>query len=104
VGLKAMTLWPAYQHFEEGAKGSIEVGKAADFVVLSHNPLRIDPLKIADIKVLETIKAGRSVYRLNAHQPSQAGALEGSCAASPRCLTAMAEVGAHLIGFDLHRH
>jgi predicted amidohydrolase YtcJ len=106
VGLKAMTLWPAYQHFEEGAKGSIEVGKAADLVVLSHNPLKIDPLKIADIKVLETIKAGRSVYRLNADadQPSRAGALEGSCAASPRCLTAMAEVGAHLVGVDLHRH
>jgi predicted amidohydrolase YtcJ len=31
--------------------------------VLSDNPLKIDPLKIADIKVLETIKEGRSVYR-----------------------------------------
>jgi predicted amidohydrolase YtcJ len=35
----------------------------ADFVVLSDNPLKIDPCKIADIKVLETIKAGQSIYR-----------------------------------------
>jgi predicted amidohydrolase YtcJ len=62
VGLKAMTLWAAYQHFEEKTKGSIEVGKLADFVILDANPLTIDRAKLADIAVLETIKEGATVY------------------------------------------
>jgi predicted amidohydrolase YtcJ len=61
-GLKAITIWPAYQHFEEDHKGSIEVGKQADFAILSANPLTIDPLQIANIKVLETINNGESVF------------------------------------------
>ena len=61
-GLKAITIWPAYQHFEEKVKGSIEVGKQADFVILSADPLTIDPLQIADIKVLETINDGQTVF------------------------------------------
>jgi predicted amidohydrolase YtcJ len=61
-GLKAQTIWAAYQYFEEKTKGSIEVGKLADFTLLDQNPLTIDPLKIAGIKVVETIKEGRSVY------------------------------------------
>jgi predicted amidohydrolase YtcJ len=63
VALKAMTLWAAYQHFEEKAKGSIEVGKVADLVVLSDNPIEIDPTRISEIEVVETIKNGLSVYR-----------------------------------------
>ncbi len=63
TALKAMTLWPAWQHFEEKSKGSIEVGKLADFVILSDNPLKVAPEKLADLKVLETIKEGKSVYR-----------------------------------------
>ncbi len=61
-GLKSITIWPAYQHFEEREKGSIEVGKQADFVILSDNPLTIDPMRIAEIKVLESINNGVSVY------------------------------------------
>jgi hypothetical protein len=61
--LEALTLSAAHQHFEEASKGSIEVGKLADFVVLSANPLRIDPAKLSEIRVLETIKEGVSVYR-----------------------------------------
>ena len=99
-----MTIWPAYQHFEENSKGSIEVGKVADFVVLSDNPVKIDPLKIADIKVVETIKSGRSVYRLDTEKKAEAGGIEASCASSPRCLTAMAEVGAQMAGVEFHRH
>lgn len=62
VALKAMTLWPAWQHFEADRKGSIAVGKDADFVILSANPLTVPPATIKDIKVDATIKAGRTVY------------------------------------------
>ena len=60
--LKAMTIWPAYQHFEESTKGSLEVGKLADFVILDQNPLTIAPTKLHQINILETIKDGVSVY------------------------------------------
>ena len=61
-GLKAITIWPAYEIFEEKTKGSLEPGKLADMVVLSDNPLTIDPTKINTIVVLETIKEGKTVY------------------------------------------
>lgn len=62
TALKAMTIWAAHQHFEEATKGSIEVGKLADFAVLSGNPLTVDPEKLAELKVVRTIKEGASVY------------------------------------------
>ncbi len=62
LALKAMTLWSAYQHFEEATKGSLEVGKRADMVILSANPLAVAPATIKDIKIVETIKDGVSVY------------------------------------------
>jgi len=61
--LKAITLWGAYEHFEEKSKGSLEPGKLADMVILSDNPLAIDPMKINTIVVLETIKEGKTVYK-----------------------------------------
>ena len=61
--IKAMTLWPAYQHFEEREKGSLKVGKQADFVILDRNPLTQEVADIQTIRVLETIKAGRTIYR-----------------------------------------
>ena len=61
--LKASTISAAYQLKEEKLKGSIEAGKMADFIVLSDNPLEIDPMRIKDIKVLETIKEGGTVYK-----------------------------------------
>ncbi|MGI9366656.1 MAG: amidohydrolase, partial [Rhizobiaceae bacterium] len=64
TALKAMTIWPAYQHFEENNKGSIEVGKLADFVVLSDDPTGIDPETLDTLKVLETVKEGNTVYSL----------------------------------------
>jgi predicted amidohydrolase YtcJ len=63
VALKAMTLWPAFQHFEESTKGSIEVGKNADLVILSENPLTVERAGLKDIEVVETIKNGGSIYR-----------------------------------------
>ena len=61
--LKCITEWSAYQHFEEGTKGTVEIGKLADLVILDSNPLTVDKEKIKDIIVLETIKEGYSVYR-----------------------------------------
>lgn len=63
TALKAMTIWAAHQHFEEAAKGSIEVGKLADFVVLSDNPISVAPEALAALKVVETIKEGASIHR-----------------------------------------
>ena len=63
TALKAMTIWPAWQHFEEKSKGSIEVGKLADFVILSDNPMTVPEEQLAELKVLETIKEGVSIYK-----------------------------------------
>jgi predicted amidohydrolase YtcJ len=60
--LKAVTINAARQHFEEKRKGTIEVGKEADFVILSHNPLKTDVKKLRDIEVLETINDGKIIY------------------------------------------
>jgi len=62
--LKASTINAAYQFYEEGRKGSIEVGKLADLVILSDNPLKVDPMDIREIEVLETIKEGQTVHRV----------------------------------------
>jgi predicted amidohydrolase YtcJ len=61
--LKAITIDAAYQYREEASKGSIEAGKRADLVVLSANPLTVKPMAIRDIKVVETIKDGKTIYR-----------------------------------------
>ncbi len=62
-GIRAMTLDAAYQFFEENSKGSLTVGKRADIVVLEENPLEVPSMAIKDIKVLETIKDGKTVFR-----------------------------------------
>lgn len=60
--LKAVTIWSAYEYFEEGSKGSIEVGKRADLVILDRSPLDVEPMEIKDIKVMTTIKEGKVIY------------------------------------------
>lgn len=60
--LKASTINAAYQFKEEDIKGSLEVGKMADMIIIDQNPLEIDPQALKDLKVLETIKEGQSVY------------------------------------------
>jgi hypothetical protein len=61
---RPMTIWPASQHFEEKEKGSIEIGKLADFARLDQNPLTVPQDLLVDIKVAETIKDGVSIYTL----------------------------------------
>jgi len=63
TALKAMTIWPAYQHFEENTKGSLEQGKLADFVILSKDPTAIDPETLHQVEVTETVKSGETIYR-----------------------------------------
>jgi predicted amidohydrolase YtcJ len=65
TALKAMTIWPAWQHFEEDSKGSIEPGKLADLVILDKDPTAVDPENIDQIKVVETIKEGVTVFDLS---------------------------------------
>jgi predicted amidohydrolase YtcJ len=62
-GLKAMTIWVAEQYGEQDLKGTLAAGKLADLVILDGNPLTVDPMAIKDIKVVETIKEGVSIYR-----------------------------------------
>ncbi len=63
TALKSMTIWPAYQHFEEDRKGSLEPGKLADLVILSDDPTAIDPEALDSLAVLETIKEGETIHR-----------------------------------------
>ena len=61
--LYAVTQGAAYQYFEESEKGSIAVGKRADLVVLEKNPMKVDPLVLADVAVIETFSRGKSIYK-----------------------------------------
>lgn len=61
--IKCYTLNSAYAAFEENIKGSIEVGKLADLIVLSDDILTIDPVKIKDASVDMTILDGRIIYK-----------------------------------------
>ena len=63
AALQALTTGPAWQIFEEDRKGRIKAGLLADFVILDRNPLTTPVTDIKAIKVLETIKDGRSVWK-----------------------------------------
>jgi hypothetical protein len=62
--LQMYTLGGAYAAFEEREKGSIEVGKLADMVVLNSDPTRVAPEEIKDIQVEKTIVNGEVVWEL----------------------------------------
>ncbi|WP_298520545.1 amidohydrolase [uncultured Kordia sp.] len=59
--LKGMTIWAAFSNFEENEKGSIEVGKFADFIVLDKNIMEIPENEILNTNVSETYIAGKKV-------------------------------------------
>ena len=61
--IKAVTINGAYQYFEEDSKGSIEEGKIADFIIIDKNPLEINTSELKNIKILETIKEGKVIFR-----------------------------------------
>ena len=60
--LQAYTKDAAYASFEEDIKGTLEVGKLADFVVLSEDITAINPVKIREVEVLQTYVGGKKVY------------------------------------------
>jgi hypothetical protein len=62
VALKSVTDYAAYAQFEERSKGTLESGKLADLVILEKNPLKVDPMTIRGIRVVETFKNGKSIY------------------------------------------
>jgi predicted amidohydrolase YtcJ len=60
--IEAYTMGSAYAEFQENEKGSITPGKLADMVIVSDDIFTIEPAKIRDAKILETIVGGRVVY------------------------------------------
>ena len=60
--LKSMTIWAAYASFEEDWRGSLEPGKAADFVVLDHDIMTCKPGEILITEVVRTVIGGETVY------------------------------------------
>ena len=60
--IKVGTIHGAYASYEEDRKGSLEVGKLADLVVLSEDPTRVDPMTIIDIPIERTMVGGKWVY------------------------------------------
>ena len=69
--IRAYTITPAWAFFEDEQKGSIEVGRFADLVVLGKDILTVDPLQIKDIPVLRTMTDGQFVYVNPNQDPDQ---------------------------------
>jgi predicted amidohydrolase YtcJ len=60
--VEAYTMGSAYAEFQEKEKGSITPRKLADFVILSDDIFKVDPVKIQDVRVLKTLVGGKLVY------------------------------------------
>ncbi|MBI4444386.1 MAG: amidohydrolase [Acidobacteria bacterium] len=60
--IRNYTWGAAYLNFDEAKVGSLEVGKAADLVVLNQDPLNVDPERIRDTKIVRTVLDGETVY------------------------------------------
>lgn len=61
--IKGVTINSAYQYFEENQKGSIKVGKNADFIIVDKNPLEVKNDELKNINILYTIKNGEVIYK-----------------------------------------
>ncbi len=61
--LRGMTIWAAFANFEENEKGSIEVGKFADFTVLDKDIMKVDEKELPNTKVIATFINGEMVYQ-----------------------------------------
>ena len=57
-----MTIWAAESNFEENVKGSIEIGKFADFVIVDHDLATMEEKQIPYSRVLTTIVDGKIVF------------------------------------------
>ena len=62
--LQGQTINAAYSYFEEDSKGSLKAGKRADMIILDRNPLKVDKMEIKNLKVLETIKDGQTIFQM----------------------------------------
>ncbi len=60
--VRAFTYGSAYGEFQDGWKGTLEIGKLADLIVLSDDIFMIDPTKIGEVKVLMTVVDGKVVF------------------------------------------
>ena len=60
--VKMFSAWPAYASFDENIKGTIEVGKLADFTILSNDIFKEDPSVLLETKVLMTVVGGEILY------------------------------------------
>ena len=60
--LRGMTIWAAKANFEEKEKGSLEVGKFADFIILNQNLMEVAPLEVLKTKILATYLGGEKVF------------------------------------------
>ncbi|TAG63128.1 MAG: amidohydrolase, partial [Runella slithyformis] len=60
--LRGMTIWAAYGNFEEARRGSIEVGKDADFVILEKDLMTAPAAELRDIRAKKTYVAGQKVF------------------------------------------
>jgi len=60
--VKMFSVWAAYASFEEDLKGTIEVGKLADFTILSKDIFKEDPIVLLETKVLMTVIGGEIMY------------------------------------------
>lgn len=64
--LRAATVNAAYQYHEEAEKGTLSVGKRADFIRLNRSPLAVPKEEICSIRIKETYKDGNCVWQAQA--------------------------------------
>ena len=65
--LRGMTIWGAYASFEDDEKGSIEVGKNADFIMTDRDIMRVSEKRILKTRIVATILDGNVVYSNRIH-------------------------------------